>query len=122
MIGSTLSRYRIIRPVGAGGMCEVYRAHDLVVSENSIRGSRGGSMVVLEEPPEAIGRLNGALPLRRWPSRNLVSQPLIAPFPVVVRHVLPEGPLQGCPSHEDHLIQALGSDGPHEPLGVGFEK
>jgi hypothetical protein len=38
---------------GAGGL------GPLVVSENSIPGSRRGSVVVLEEPAEAIGHQNG---------------------------------------------------------------
>jgi hypothetical protein len=64
-----------------------------VVSENSIRGSRGGPMVVLEEPAEAIGHLNGTITLRQWPDRDLVPQTLVASLPVIVCHVLAEGSL-----------------------------
>lgn len=62
-----------------------------VVSANSIRGSRRGPMVVLEQAAEPLASLDLTVALHRQPAGNLVSQPLVTPLVVVVRRVLSNG-------------------------------
>ncbi len=84
---------------------------------------RGATVVVPQQPAEAFAAhhdaLAGADALTRLD--QLVSQPLVIPFAVIVGDVLADRTTQRSFAEEDHAVQALLFDRAHEALGPGVQ-
>jgi superfamily II DNA or RNA helicase len=75
-------------------------------------------MIVLEQATQTLTGAHNTRPLRLRAADELVSDSLVAPLFVVVRHVLRDRSVQRLPPQEDHPIEALGLVRTHEALSV----
>ena len=103
-----------------------------VRSEYSIRRSRG-EFVLVDQPSEAVAstdvprtelqilrrRCCHQRRSRSWP-RDLLRYPLVRAMAVVVPGVAAQDALEVPCVHDKEMVEALGSDGSHKPLGVGI--
>ena len=90
---------------------------NLVVSENSI-GLRSLSIVVLEEPAQALSDVDSSLAFRHRSTDQHVPKTLMATLVVVMCRVLGDCTNQRFSSKKDHLVKALRLDRSNEPLCV----
>jgi hypothetical protein len=78
---------------------------------------RGGSVVVTENSTDTLAPANGTAGTLPWQVIDqLVAQPLMVSFAIVVCHELGEGSPQVPFTEGDHAIEAFLLDRTHEPL------
>jgi hypothetical protein len=94
------------------------RAEQARWNGESFATSGGGAVVIAEHSAQALAAfdLAGGLSDLVAGFNQSILQPLMAALGVVVRKVLAYGVPQRVLTEEDHPVQALVFDGPHEPL------